>query len=137
LRQEILENLGWKIHRIWSTDWFRGRAAQIKRLLNHIEELLAADPDYLRESRRVKVRTSVREQLIDLREKEIRPAFPDSSPEQCLLREELLEGFVAMRPKSRDDWFRKFSVKVRTDTDSRQVAKFLDRIFEIIGDSLE
>jgi very-short-patch-repair endonuclease len=22
LRQEILENLGWKIYRIWSTDWF-------------------------------------------------------------------------------------------------------------------
>jgi len=30
LRQEILENMGWRFHRIWSTDWFyrRGEASQ-------------------------------------------------------------------------------------------------------------
>jgi very-short-patch-repair endonuclease len=30
LRQEILENMGWRFYRIWSTDWFyrRGEAAQ-------------------------------------------------------------------------------------------------------------
>ena len=30
LRQEILENMGWRFHRIWSTDWFyrRGQATQ-------------------------------------------------------------------------------------------------------------
>jgi very-short-patch-repair endonuclease len=31
-RQEILERLGWRFHRIWSTDWFYRRAAQIDRL---------------------------------------------------------------------------------------------------------
>jgi very-short-patch-repair endonuclease len=40
LRQEILENLGWKIHRVWSTDWFRSRDSEIKRLLSRVEELL-------------------------------------------------------------------------------------------------
>ena len=39
LRQEILENLGWTIHRIWSTDWFKSRDTEIKRLVRHIEEL--------------------------------------------------------------------------------------------------
>jgi very-short-patch-repair endonuclease len=29
LRQEILENLGWKIYRIWSTDWFKNRSKEI------------------------------------------------------------------------------------------------------------
>jgi len=33
LRQEILESKGWKIHRIWSTDWFKNREAEIGRLL--------------------------------------------------------------------------------------------------------
>ncbi len=46
LRQEILENLGWKIHRIWSTDWFKNRDLEIKRLLLRIEGLLADDPAY-------------------------------------------------------------------------------------------
>ncbi len=31
-RQEILERLGWRFHRIWSTDWFYRRAAQIEGL---------------------------------------------------------------------------------------------------------
>ena len=32
LRQDVLEHLGWRFHRIWSTDWFYGRKAEIERL---------------------------------------------------------------------------------------------------------
>ncbi|WP_237058562.1 DUF3320 domain-containing protein [Loktanella sp. M215] len=32
LRQDILENLGWQFHRIWSTDWFHHRKREIARL---------------------------------------------------------------------------------------------------------
>src|SRR5438876_8329670 len=39
LRQEVLEKLGWKIHRIWSTDWIRDSKGALKRLLYRIEEL--------------------------------------------------------------------------------------------------
>ena len=38
LRQQILESLGWKIHRIWSTDWIRDRKGALSRLLRRIEE---------------------------------------------------------------------------------------------------
>src|SRR5690606_34485778 len=31
LRQEHLEALGWRFHRIWSTDWFMNRQAEIQR----------------------------------------------------------------------------------------------------------
>jgi very-short-patch-repair endonuclease len=37
-RQEVLENLGWRLHRIWSTDWFRNPARQTDRLLAAIRE---------------------------------------------------------------------------------------------------
>ena len=37
LRQTVLENLGWQIYRIWSTDWFRNPEAEQKRLFNAIE----------------------------------------------------------------------------------------------------
>lgn len=33
LRQEILERMGWKFYRIWSTDWFRNRSVEQTRLL--------------------------------------------------------------------------------------------------------
>jgi very-short-patch-repair endonuclease len=39
LRQQVLEGLGWKIHRIWSTDWFRDPAGQKKRLVERLREL--------------------------------------------------------------------------------------------------
>lgn len=32
LRQEILEGLGWRFYRIWSTDWFYRRGQEIERL---------------------------------------------------------------------------------------------------------
>ncbi len=37
LRQEVLENLGWQIHRIWSTDWFRNPGREMQRLEKGIE----------------------------------------------------------------------------------------------------
>jgi len=37
LRQEVLENLGWQIHRIWSTDWFRNPRRELQRLERSIE----------------------------------------------------------------------------------------------------
>ena len=33
LRQEILERMGWNFYRIWSTDWFRNKEVEQKRLL--------------------------------------------------------------------------------------------------------
>ena len=33
LRQEILERMGWKFYRIWSTDWFKNKAIEQLRLL--------------------------------------------------------------------------------------------------------
>ena len=37
LRQQQLERLGWKLHRVWSTDWYRNRAETGKRLLEAVE----------------------------------------------------------------------------------------------------
>jgi len=36
IRQEILEKRGWRIHRIWSTDWYKNRQAEIERLSNYL-----------------------------------------------------------------------------------------------------
>ncbi|WP_251980218.1 DUF3320 domain-containing protein [Salinibacter ruber] len=36
-RQAVLENLGWTIHRIWSTDWFRNPEDQLGKVIAAIE----------------------------------------------------------------------------------------------------
>lgn len=38
LRQQQLEHLGWRFHRIWSTDWFNRKDEEIKRTLKAFEE---------------------------------------------------------------------------------------------------
>lgn len=40
LRQNVLEGMGWKFHRIWSTDWFRTQSRQIDLLKNAIETVI-------------------------------------------------------------------------------------------------
>lgn len=39
LRQTVLERLGWQIHRVWSTDWFRDPHAEFETLLRRIDSL--------------------------------------------------------------------------------------------------
>lgn len=41
LRQEILERMGWKFYRIWSTDWFRNKSVEQDRLLEAVNAALA------------------------------------------------------------------------------------------------
>lgn len=40
LRQEVLERLGWDLHRIWSTDWFRDPYGQTQRMRDVLDRLL-------------------------------------------------------------------------------------------------
>lgn len=37
IRQDVLEELGWKIYRIWSTDWFHNPTKEFEKLKRHIE----------------------------------------------------------------------------------------------------
>jgi very-short-patch-repair endonuclease len=133
LRQEILEKLGWKIHRIWSTDWFKSRENEVKRLVGRIESLLHADPSFREMQEKVARKNSLRQRLMELRE-ELRLAFPNTPHERCLLRDDVIEEFIHKRPRTRDEWFRKIPEPMRTSIDSKQVGRYLDRIFELILD---
>ncbi|OIQ75105.1 hypothetical protein GALL_432290 [mine drainage metagenome] len=44
LRHLILENLGWELHRIWSTDWWRNPSEPMQKILARLEDLLATEP---------------------------------------------------------------------------------------------
>jgi very-short-patch-repair endonuclease len=48
LRQEVLQRLGWRIHRVWSPDWVSRRDTEVNRLRAAIEDarkVVAAAPD--------------------------------------------------------------------------------------------
>jgi very-short-patch-repair endonuclease len=44
IRQQILESRGWRIHRIWSTDWFNLRQTEENRLLDALEHARVPPP---------------------------------------------------------------------------------------------
>jgi very-short-patch-repair endonuclease len=54
LRQEILENLGWNIIRVWSTDWFRDPNKELSRVCDELKRLIES-----REERRARVAENV------------------------------------------------------------------------------
>lgn len=39
LRQQVLEGRGWKILRIWSTDWWKDRAGQVDRIMRNVKRI--------------------------------------------------------------------------------------------------
>jgi very-short-patch-repair endonuclease len=43
LRQRVLENLGWRIHRLWTVDWFRDPTGETARIVRRIERLRATE----------------------------------------------------------------------------------------------
>jgi very-short-patch-repair endonuclease len=45
LRQEALERLGWRLVRVWSTDWFRDHVAEADRLSSRVNAIIDADQE--------------------------------------------------------------------------------------------
>lgn len=41
LREAVLERLGWRIKRVWSTDWFKNPDAEIQRVVHELELLVS------------------------------------------------------------------------------------------------
>jgi superfamily I DNA and/or RNA helicase/very-short-patch-repair endonuclease len=67
LRQQVLENIGWNIYRIWSTDWFRHPEEELKRVVQAIEK--AKDIILFDDSELEKERESYETQAAFMREK--------------------------------------------------------------------
>ncbi|WP_249126136.1 DUF3320 domain-containing protein [Streptomyces sp. A2-16] len=55
LREAVLRDLGWKLHRIWGTDWYRNRRDAMARLRAAVEEACAKDPHAVRVAPPVRV----------------------------------------------------------------------------------
>ena len=172
LRQSVLESLGWKVHRIWSTDWFKNSRREVGRIKARIKQILhQEEEDELQcmgrqdatttrcTGQEMHATTSVttanlseqqgahspnsgptlrltldeaRTQLIELRERGIKPAYPDADPTRGLLRKNLLDAVLRYRPTTRVEWDARIPKTLRVVTDERQL-EYLDRIFEIVA----
>ncbi|MDQ6892321.1 MAG: DUF3320 domain-containing protein [Acidobacteriota bacterium] len=84
LRQQVLEGRGWKLLRVWSTDWFKDRSGQIERMMQFID------------SARQTARDSTGQRVGALAE----PDSPVDAPEPAF------ESLVVARPLTKEGYSR-------------------------------
>ncbi len=66
LRQEVLENLGWTIHRIWSPEWVSRRDTELKRLRTAIEAASRASLSEANDTRKPSVSSPLPECCVEI-----------------------------------------------------------------------
>lgn len=114
LRQQNLENLGWTIHRIWSTDWFKNERREVQRLKGVIESLsvgggngpaiVQSPPGAHTSTPKVSInRNAIREELVDFREHVIKVWTSTGKAERSILRKSLLEAIVEALPNNSEE----------------------------------
>ena len=147
LRQEILESLGWKIRRIWSTDWFKHPATQIQPILNELEKLrtpILEDSEYIdivenpplsfgAELESSINNMGIRDRLLTFDNDVIKVEFPMTGINERLLRDEMLNALLDKLPTSKVEFQEVIPAYLRTGTATCE-AKFLDKVLSIIAD---
>jgi very-short-patch-repair endonuclease len=155
LRQAVLERLGWRIRRIWSTDWYRNPRAEIDPIIHELNALKTeitkkvpettetaevAEIVELQEQKDCPADTSVPEGL-DLRERltrfdrdVIRTEVPDTPENQRLLRSAMLEALLEFLPITKSEFVEMIPLYLRQATNAAE-GKYLDQVLRIIEEA--
>jgi len=159
LRQTILERLGWRIRRIWSTDWFKNPHAElqpiirelnaqkteriedyqleaepepddIEEIIEEVEEQEAVTEKYISEE------IGLRDKLVEFDREVIRKEVPDTPENQRLLRQAMIEAFLEYMPVDKSEFIEFMPLYLRESTNANE-GKFLEDILKIINASAE
>jgi hypothetical protein len=158
LRQAILERLGWRIRRIWSTDWFRNPQGELAPIIRELHELkthvAVGEPktelrfDEIQQiikegkSEEIQLRKhafdgiSLKERLVRFDNEIIRKEFPETPENKRLLRPAMLEALLAYKPTSKVEFLEMIPSYLRQATKGAE-GKYLEWVFDIINASLD
>ncbi|NLX26899.1 MAG: DUF4011 domain-containing protein [Lentisphaerae bacterium] len=153
LRQTVLEQLGWKIRRIWSTDWFRNSEQvlepiiqELHRIKSPIEEVTVEKPEIEESENVVKADGllhetpleqkasgySLREALVTFDATVVRVKYPHTQESKRLLSPAMLNAFLHFRPATMSEFREWIPQYLRYSIDLDE-AEFLNQILEIIA----
>ncbi|MFH1504443.1 MAG: hypothetical protein ABIH08_03525 [Candidatus Omnitrophota bacterium] len=147
LRQEVLERLGWKMRRIWSTDWFKDARSQLKPIIDelHKSKTMVVEPmiEKLVVAPKIKGETvftsgwnqdeSLREALGKFNEKIIRKKYPDVQPVEQLLSNDMIDAFIRYKPETIQDFQERIPSYLRLNI-SPDDAEFLKQVLQLVRD---
>lgn len=157
LRQSILERLGWRIRRIWSTDWYKNPTAALSPILNELDELKSDESAVnvgAEENASVEVAVqsvaaeaihpdaiayekegTLRDKLARFDREVIRKEVPGTPDNKRLLRPAILEALLEFEPTSRAEFLECVPRYLREGTEATE-GKYLEQVFEIVNASL-
>ena len=96
LRQQVLEAIGWKIHRVWSTDWFRNPERELKRVVEAINKAWKSALDEDEEDEDAIVDTALVREGAEESASKIPPYETAELPEQIASKEVHLHSVGAL-----------------------------------------
>ena len=156
LRQRILERLGWRVRRIWSTDWFNNPAGQLKPIIDELNELKtipAAEPisepektdevevieEFAEElEREDEFVSTIVEKEVDLRtclerydRDVIRQQRPNTDPNRRFLRPAMLDALLLYLPTTIWEFQQQIPPYLRHGTEPSE-GEFIEPVLEII-----
>ncbi len=151
LRQSVLEQLGWRIRRIWSVDWFRNARMQLEPILQELaalrtvtsvdeaaeepeeEAIQRVEEEQSQHSEKITLEGSagLRDKLIYLDQEIIRPALPDTPDNRRLLRPAMLEALLEFLPADRSEFQQMLPGYLRDGTDPAE-GRFIDDVLTLI-----
>lgn len=162
LRQDILEGLGWRIRRIWSTDWFSNPQAQLTPILEELNalrsipnpdalidveepideaveetgEALADAPDVeaVELANNDGQTLTLKQQLINFNESVIRKLHPETNEQVRLLRPAMIEALVNYLPTTKAEFAELIPPYLRLATHPEE-GVYLDQVLELIRDN--
>jgi very-short-patch-repair endonuclease len=154
LRQAVLEDLGWNVLRVWSTDWYKQREREIDRIVGTIDAVrrrseddsavddewssaddgtitLDDDPGWIDEITAQPISDEqARDALLTLREA-VRSQDPSIDARDSILSDEMIRVLIKTRPETRDDWLRHVPMDMRLETNGSHVMAYLPQILEV------
>ncbi len=122
LRQNVLENLGWSFHRIWSTDWFNTRDQEISRLKTRLDSRL----EELKSSKNIKNNPTIEDLSIELRKEEISNLLTENKLDK---KEDKLQEITKERF---EDALKNTKHSKGTEEYNQEVTKIMDGLVETL-----
>ncbi len=101
LRQTVLEDIGWKIFRIWSTDWIKDPINQGECLLNAVNRAISEYQDGFAETEELKSENVINHEEVFIAD-EKQPEISDSTANEYGFKY-YQEADIYQAPKGKDD----------------------------------
>jgi len=157
LRQEVLERLGWRIRRIWSTDWYSNPQGELEPIIRELhrlktekleaDELFELDAEPIEEAESapdadatgvfalLDDATDLRGRLEAFGDTIIAKQFPNTPKDRRLLRPAMIEALVEHEPVASSEFVELIPEYLRKSTEPKEAKNYLAQVLEIVAGS--